>query len=523
MQKQKNYLGKDIVLARLKILDYYLAIIEDTRRENRSQLKQVGHGTGTGKTHQLFEAICKTIESYANVQIIGIYIAPLIEHLQAPDSIKKRYPDIPIYRINSLDMKMTDEYIKLYGNYADLILKNKSFWKISSKKCSQEKIQNCKDKLQKIKKLIQLLEFLKNEEFGDEEFNSKRTKTVWKLNNLLKSFVEFLIKYKDEDSWTGECLKLVKIFFPLHLLREKSGILMLTYKKFETKIPCFNHNGETWVRKERHLDVYVKERTNGLKKFIIAFDEQEDGYNIMLKEKIDIVTPQQLAINNALSSIYREFAIIFSTQNNENCKFLSFVEKNNGVLQEFQEHFETGKTLEQKLQVFAPAYDRLINVEANSINFLEQVVAIKRGLEKSKEDILKIINDYNETNPIALKIETFARVFSKFENNRSLVISRQLYNKVSDELTNIFSYNNLYIYNIEPLKNLFVTSSSGGHVRITDQEVADCTSLAELVYAIFAIRQQIKAIKGILFDVLEAEDSQSRSLNIWSRQIAKIQ
>ena len=46
-------------------------------------------------------------------------------------------------------------------------------------------------------------------------------------------------------------------------------------------------------------------------KFILAFDEQEDGYQIMLDEKIDIISPQKLAINNALSSINREFSIHF--------------------------------------------------------------------------------------------------------------------------------------------------------------------------------------------------------------------
>lgn len=80
---------------------------------------------------------------------------------------------------------------------------------------------------------------------------------------------------------------------------------MLTYDKFETHIPYFNHNGETWVKKTSHLDKYVIQHTNNSRKFILALDEQEDGYQIMLEKKIDIISPQKLAINNALSSINR--------------------------------------------------------------------------------------------------------------------------------------------------------------------------------------------------------------------------
>lgn len=145
--------------------------------------------------------------------------------------------------------------------------------------------------------------------------------------------------------------------------------MLLTYKKFERRIPYFTDKGETWVKKSSYLNEYVIQQTNNSKKFILAFDEQEDGYQIMLDEKIDIISPQQLAINNALSSINREFAILFSTQNNENREFLNFVEKNKGAFHEFQEHFEKGKAIEQKLQNFAHIYQRLTYEEGNSINF----------------------------------------------------------------------------------------------------------------------------------------------------------
>jgi hypothetical protein len=298
---------------------------------------------------------------------------------------------------------------------------------------------------------------------------------------------------------------------------------MLTYDKFETKIPYFIHKGETWVKKISHLDKYVIQRTNNSRKFIFALDEQEDGYQIILDKKIDIISPQKLAINNALSSINREFSILFSTQNNENREFLNFIEKNKGAFHEFQEHFEKGKPIDQKLQKFARIYQRLTYEQGNSINFLEQVVKIKKALEESMEEILGIFDDYDEENPIRLDFEMLSRVFSKFENNRSLLIPQKLYNEISNDFINIFSYNNLYIYNIEPLKKLFLTRPSGGHVQITEEKVSDSTSVAELIYAILTVRLQIKTIKDFLANVLDADDSQSRSLDIWSKQIARVQ
>jgi hypothetical protein len=524
MEKRKDSLSQQLESARSKIINSYLTTIEDSFLKNCSQLKLINYGTGSGKTHLWFQAVYKTIEEHSNIQIIGIYVAPLREHLYVPTSVVSQYPDIPVYKINSLEMKTTDEFIKSYKKWIPSILKN-NLWKTVSKVYPYEKVQENKQKLEKVKAVINRLEYVKTAGFGDEEFNSSETtKARRELNNLLESFLEFLIKCKFEpESWPNECLKLMEIFFPLHLLREKSGILMLTYEKFETLIPYFIHKGETWVKKSSHLDKYVIQRTNNSRKFILAFDEQEDGYQIMLDKKIDIISPQMLAINNALSSINREFSILFSTQNNQNREFLNFVEKNKGALHEFQEHFEKGKPLEEKLQKYAQIYQRLISEEGNSINFLEQVVTIKKRLEESMEEILGIFDDYDEENPIRLDFEMLSRVFSKFENNRSLLISQKLYNKISDELINIFSYNNLYIYNIEPLKKLFLTRPSGGHVHIIEEKVSDSTSVAELIYAILAVRLQIKTIKDFLANVLDADDSQSRSLDIWSEQIARVQ
>ncbi|MDZ8105896.1 MAG: hypothetical protein RM338_09795 [Nostoc sp. DedQUE12a] len=525
MQKRKDSLGRQLESARSEILNSYLTTIEDSFRENRSQLKLINYGTGSGKTHQLFHAICKTIKEHPNTKIIGIYVAPLREHLCVPNSIVRQYPDIPVYKLNSLEMKTTEEYIKIYPKWISAIISNQKFWQLISKYNSHEKVQENKQNLSKIKNVINRLEYFTIVDFGDEELNSSEiTKARRELNKLFESFLEFIIKSQlAQETWPIECLRLMEIFFPLHLLQEKSGILMLTYDKFETSIPYFIHIGEKWRKKEDKLDKYVIEYTNTSTKFILALDEQEDGYQIMLDKKIDIISPEQLAINNALSSINRELSILFSTQNNENREFLNFIEKNRGALSEFQEYFDKNKDIDPKLQKFAPTYQRLVFEEGNSINFLEQVVTIKKCLDKSMDEIVGILDDYDQESTIVLNFEMLARVFSKFENNRSLLIPQQLYNKISDELMNIFSYNNLYIYNIELLKRLFLTRPSGGHVHITEEIIADNTSVAELIYAILAVRREIKSIKNFLANVLDAEDSQSRSLDIWSKQITRVQ
>ncbi|MBD2486536.1 hypothetical protein [Aulosira sp. FACHB-615] len=527
MQNSENTSDYQPESAHSQILDSYITTIEDSFRENCSQLKLINYGTGSGKTHQLFQAIYKTIESHPNTKIIGIYVAPLREHLCVPSSIINQYTDtgIPVYKLNSLEMKTTDEYIKLYKKCIYAIVENQKFWQLISKYNTNEKILENKQNLNKVKGVINRIEYFTRVDFGDEELNkSEITKARRELNKLFESFLEFLIKSQlAQETWPIECLRLMEIFFPLHLLQEKSGILMLTYDKFETSIPYFIHNGEKWVKKDDKLDKYIIQQTNNSKKFILALDEQEDGYQIMLYKKIDIISPDQLAINNALSSINREFSLLFSTHNNENREFLNFLDKNKGALRELQEYFDKNKDIDPKLQKFAPTYQRLILEEGNSINFLEQVVTIKKGLDKSMDEIVGILDNYEQENPIVLTFEMLARVLSKFENNRSLLIPQQLYNQISNELMSIFSYNNLYIYNIEPLKRLFLNRPSGGHVHIIEETIADNTSVAELIYAILVVRLQIKSIKDFLANVLDAEDSQSRSLDIWSKQIAKVQ
>ncbi len=525
MQKQTDSLNQRLESPRSKIINSYLGTIEDSFKENRPQLKLINYGTGSGKTHQLFEAIYQTIEENKDIQIIGIYVAPLREHLSVPTSVEIKYQNITVYKLLSEEMKTTDEYLKLYKQLISSILKNTKTWNLAKKVCPDEKVQENRRNLEKVKDVIKRLEYVKNTSFGDEAFNKSEIKKIeQELNKLIEKFLEFFIKCElDQKNCPDECLQLIEIFLPLHLLQKKSGILMLTYAKFETAIPYFIHNGTKWVKKSSYLDQYVIQHTDNSRKFILALDEQEDGYQIMLKEKIDIISPEKLAINNALSSMNREFSMLFSTKNNENRDFLNFIDKNKGAFYEFQEYFEKDKTLEPKLQNFAQTYQRLTFEEGNSINFLEQIVRIQKSLDKSMEEIVGIFDNNDEQNSIIVDFEMLSRVISKFENNRSLLIPQKLYNKICDDLMNIFAYNNLYIYNLEPLQKLFLTKPSGGHVQIAEEKVADNTSVAELIYAILAVRSQIKTIKDFLANVLDAEDSQSHSLEIWSEQITKVQ
>lgn len=287
MQEERNIAVGQLELIRDKILNSYLNIIEKSFQENHSQFKLINYGTGSGKTHQLFEAICQMIEKYPDIQTIGIYVAPLREHLSVPSQVKDKYQNIPVYTINSLEMKTTDKYILLYKKWIPLILKNTKLWKQASKVSFKDKVEEHKQKLKTAKDVISRLDYIKTIGLGNEEYNkSEITRAKRELNNALESFLEFYIKCElEKDNLSNECSELIKIFFPLYLLRDQSGILLLTYDKFETKIPYFIHNGKKWVKRNEHLDKYVDQNTNNSRKFILAFDEQEDGYQIMLKKR----------------------------------------------------------------------------------------------------------------------------------------------------------------------------------------------------------------------------------------------
>ena len=520
----RRYIGsRQLESIRDKILNSYLDTIEESFQGNHSQFKLINYGTGSGKTHQLFEAICQTIKKYPDMQTIGIYVAPLREHLSVPTCVKDRHPDISVYTLNSIEMKTTEKYIQLYKKWIPLILRDRNIWR-STQNITREQIDEAKRNIQSVPNIVAQLKFIQGFEFEDEKIKKKQVdKLRYDLLDRIEKFLLFLINSNsNNNSWSDECLKLIEIFFPLYLLKDKSGILLLTYDKFETKIPYFIHNGKKWVKRAEHIDKYVVQNASNSAKFILAFDEKEDGYQIMLKNKIDIISPEEMAINNALSSIYREFALLFSKKNDSNRELLTFLESNKGAFNEFQEHLDKGKTLDSILQPYLIAYQKITSEEGSSIKFLQDLISIDKGIKESLADIVAIFNDYDEETPVDFKFETISRVLAKFENTRSLLIPQQLYNQIGSDLMNIFCYNNLYIYNIKALQNLYLNKASGGHVRITARRVSDKTSVAELIYVILAMRSQIGKTKKILANVLDADDSQSHALDIWSRQISKV-
>lgn len=62
---------------RNKILNSYNQTIEESFQKNRSQIKLINFGTGSGKTHMLFQSMYETIQKYPDIQIIGVYVAAL--------------------------------------------------------------------------------------------------------------------------------------------------------------------------------------------------------------------------------------------------------------------------------------------------------------------------------------------------------------------------------------------------------------------------------------------------------------
>lgn len=508
-----------------EIIQTYLSTIEASFQQKKPQIKLINYGTGSGKTHQLFQAICQTIQSHTNTdtQVIGVYVAPLREHLKS--DVEAEYPNIPFYVLYSQQQKVLAEFLQNYKKWIPAIRADKTLWNRLIKATSKEAGDKAHNNLGRVREVIKDFETLSRTSFtGKEELVKKQLESFqYEITNKLEEFLDFLIKtIPDERAWSPECFQLVRVFYPLHLLREKSGILMLTYDKFETQIPYFNFNGAIWVKRRSLLDAYVSAHSDDNHKFIFAFDEQEDGYQIMLETQIDVISPQDLAINNALSSITREFAVLFSSNYRENRDLLLYLLHNPGAVREFEEHFEKGKILEGKLATLAPAFERLVYEEGNSPEFLRQVARINEAIEGSMQNITNLLGSFNDGKPPTLDFEMLSRVFSKFENNRSLLIPRKVYAKFSEDLLNIFSYNNLFIYNLEPLKKLYLSHKTEGHVHITEEKTPNTASVAELIYAIFAVRVQIEIIKDFLENVLDAEDSQSRSLDIWSKQIGKM-
>jgi len=525
--RQNTNKGLETGNPRSKIVDIYLETINGSFENSRPAIKLVNFGTGSGKTHQFFQAVIQSIRDNPEIQIIGLYIAPLRENLTVPPPITNENPDIPLYILYSEDWKTTEQFLKRYNHWLPTIRKNHKLWSELTKAAGQIKAAEAGAVLSKAMTAISDYELiLRFSTSVNDALKARLLQTQRDITGSLDKFLEIYIKaVPDETLWPEECLELVKIYYPLFLLREKSGILLMTYKKFETEIPYFVRIGGRWIMRKSRFDEYVREYSSDTCRFVMAFDEQEDGYQIMLEEQIDIISPKALAINNALSSIYREFAVLFSGKSEENRAFLRFFRKNPGALREWKEYYEKGKEIDPNLLTAADIFQRLTYLEGNSSDFLLQIAAIDDRIEASFQSIINAFGNFGEEQPVRLDFEKLARVLAAFENNRALVIPHKLYSRYAEDLMNIFSYNNLYIYNIEVLKNLAIQRKNSGHVLIDEisGDEQDTVTVAELIYSILVIRLQIEAVRKLLGAALDADDSQSRSLDIWSRQITRLQ
>src|SRR5215216_1985990 len=180
---------------RSKIIDSYLTPINDSFQRKCAQIKLVNYGTGSGKTHQLFQAIYETIRNYRDLQIIGVYVAPLREHLQVPPEVREPYREIPTYKLHSLEMKTTDELLSNYKKWVPAILKNKDIWRKKDKKYSSEEIQENKNVLARVIGTINQIEYLKKANFGNKETNDKLLQdAIRHFDKLMEGFLEFFIK-----------------------------------------------------------------------------------------------------------------------------------------------------------------------------------------------------------------------------------------------------------------------------------------------------------------------------------------
>lgn len=510
---------------RNKIIDIYLKTIRDSLKTNSPALKLVNFGTGSGKTFQFFNAIYQIIEENPESQIVGLYVAPLREHLSVPAALVQAHPNVPTYILYSREWETERFLLEKYSVWLPAIRRDQKLWASLYKVIGQDESQKANTLISKALGAISEYQGLERYKVGGSDLlKSKLQLAQYTITGSIESFLDILIRaIPDETTWSDECQDLVKIFYPLFLLREQSGILLMTYSKFETRIPYFVSTKKRWIKRSVLFDQYVRERSETCR-FLFAFDEQEDGYQSMLEEQIDIISPHDLAINNALSSIYREFALLLAPENKGNRDFLRFIKNNPGALREWGEHFDKQKPIDGKLLALSKIYQELTEFEGNSAPFLNQIAQIDAGIQASFKNIENAFASFGQA-PIPLDFDRFSQVLSTFGNNRTLMIPHDLYARYAADLATIFSYNNLYIYNIAALKNLSIHRKNSGHVLINEQteENQDNLSVAELIYTILAIRFQIDAIRKLLGFALEAEDSQSRSIDIWHKQIIKLQ
>ena len=150
----------------------------------------------------------EAIESYPTLHIIGIYVAPLREHLQAPSQLVQQYNEIPAYPIHSHEMKMTEPLLQSYKQWLPEIRQNANFWEMIASKFSKEKIAEQQQILGKARKVIKRIELFKSVDLGDEKIRRDQiTRAVYELEGLIEQFLQFLINAEAGRAWRADVFR----------------------------------------------------------------------------------------------------------------------------------------------------------------------------------------------------------------------------------------------------------------------------------------------------------------------------
>ena len=154
--------GLEATNPRSKITNIYLSTIQESLTGNHPAIKLINFGTGSGKTYQFFQSVFQTIRDNPDIQVIGLYVAPLREHLNIPPTLKMDYQDIPAFIIYSQDWKTSEEFLKKYPHWIRAIRKNQKVWSSLTKAIGQEKANEAGGNLSKTLGAISDYELLKS-------------------------------------------------------------------------------------------------------------------------------------------------------------------------------------------------------------------------------------------------------------------------------------------------------------------------------------------------------------------------
>jgi hypothetical protein len=521
----------------------YQNIIDENIKKDKAIFKNINFPTGVGKTHQAIKNSLKNIiyEEFGNCvdkliknnrkkHIIAVYIAPMNEHVA--DVLKTKFPDIeknniPIYQVSGKKVLGSHKNIKIYKNWV------KYFYKASSQQghymykfvnsLEPEQRDKIFKEIKSLNSKFKRINFFNTlDKSGCIDQKDKKDVVITKnmVINKLSELIEKLIRYISDDyTISTEDNQMIEILFPQFLLRNKSGILLFTYDKFIQKHKNFKFNRKknkytTSIKYFFEKDFYPNAR------FYYFLDETEPGYKRFFEIVTKTLRPDNNAFNNLFSAIYRETRWIFSdyTQNREIISYF----KNNS--QKNNEKFFENLINKGEHQKILPI-DGLSNIEKKTIKLFQKhchsayYYSVTLDIYKKIEEQCNFIKKNDET----FSIDTFLKVISFFKDCKTVIIDRDLYNKVSGDIENIFSYNNAYIYNPEVMETIFANKiQDESMVKLAEaKKKTDDPSLKEILLSIMAINNSIILdLASFLEKENQFEDTQSKSLNSW-KQVVK--